>query len=169
MTAWKLAILAGASFATAGAAAPGEVARDRSHLADGSEFANARFADFGAPARAGEAAYLRAMSAWRFRGPAAAAPLLERAAAEGSAAAMYRLGAMYVRGDGVARDERRGLDLVRAAAERGEPAAMLALASAFRHGEGVAADERLARFWLVRAAETGYRPAMEMRRRLAAR
>ena len=169
MMALKPAILICALFATAAGAAPGEIQRDRSRLADGSEYSNARFADFGAPSQPGEAAWLRARHIWRFEGAAAAVGPLERAAAEGSLAAMYHLGGLYIRGHLVPRDERRGLALVRSAAEKGEPAAMLALASAFRHGEGVAQDNAEARRWLVRAADTGYRPAMEARRRLVAR
>jgi TPR repeat protein len=170
MPAWKLTVLTAAFFATAAAAAPDEVRRDLSQIAPcGSETCNARYANFGAPAQAGESAYRRALTIWRFEGAAAAVAPLELAVAEGSAAAMYRLGAMYTQGDGVPRDETRGLALVRQAAESGHPAAMLSLASAFRHGEGVAQDEAQARYWLVRAAETGYRPAMEARRRLASR
>lgn len=156
------------SAATAAAASPGEIGTGVARGGIGVGGGSGDRAYLGAAPQAGEAAYLRALHIARYGGVAASVAPLEQAVAQGSPAAMTRLGLMYYRGEGVARDERRGAELVRQAALKDDPAAMLALASAFHRGEGFAQDEDQARFWLVRAAETGYRPAMEARRRLAA-
>jgi len=161
-----LALLALAGSAAA-AQAPGEIGRSRSHIPDSSGMMLAH--DEGALAAPGEGLYRRAAHIRRFGGARHALPLYREAAAAGSPQALRELGLLYFHGESVARDERRGLALIDEAARRGDPGAMLALASAFYRGEGIDRDQALARFWLVRAAEAGYRPAMEARRRLAAR
>jgi TPR repeat protein len=153
----------------AGAASPGEIGGGVSRVGGGTGAGHGLTYVSHAPTWPGEAAYQRALHVARYDGAAASVAPLERAVAEGSPPAMTTLGLMLVRGEGVAPDEGRGLGLIGQAADKGDPAAMLALARAFYNGDGVQRDERLARLWLVRAAETGYRPAMEARRRLAAR
>ncbi len=65
--------------------------------------------------------------------------------------ALFYLGRMYFRGEGVAADEARGMALFERAADRGEAAAMSALADAFKErGETQKAFE-----WLTRAGEAG--------------
>jgi TPR repeat protein len=159
-------LLASASPAVA---SPGEIGGGISRVCCGTGSTNVGglAGRMGTIAQPGEAAYLRAVHIARYEGAAAAARPLEQAANMGSPSALYELGLMYVRGNGVARDESRGIALIEQAAEKELPAAMLALASALYSGEGVAQDRERARHWLVRAAETGYRPAMEARRRLA--
>ena len=170
MFTWKLAILTGISVATASVASAGEIGGgiSRVGIGPGGASGNGQGAYRGPQALPGDSAYERALHIERYHGTAASIGALERAADAGSAAAMTRLGLMYVRGEGVAADEGLGLALVRQAAMKEDPAAMLALASAYHHGEGVERDEVQARYWLVHASETGYRPAMEARRRLAA-
>ena len=153
----------------AAAQAPGEIGRSRSHLPDTGGMTMSHRYDGGALPAPGEGLYRRAAHVHRFEGARHALPLYREAAAAGSPQALRDLGFLYFRGDGVARDEPRGLALIDEAARRGDPVAMLALAGAFRRGEGVDRDDALARFWLVRSAEAGYRPAMQVRRRLATR
>ena len=168
MAVWRHAILTGVLLIAGAGASHGQPGPGISRVGIGPGPNGAQAAGWGAPAQPGEAAYRRAVHIARYDGAAASVGALEHAVALGSPSAMTRLGLMYVRGEGVARDETHGIALVREAALMDDPAGMLALASAFHHGEGVAKDEAQARYWLVRAAETGYRPAMEARRRLAA-
>jgi TPR repeat protein len=63
------------------------------------------------------------------------------------------LAARYLNGDGVPRDEKRALGLLRPAAERGEAEAQFLLGLSYRSGRGVAANDVEANRWLERAAK----------------
>jgi TPR repeat protein len=171
MSVLKLSLVAGSMLALAGAAAasPGEIGGARTMSGPNTSMMMSFQYSGGARVAPGQAVYERAAAIHRFEGAGRALPLYRAAAAAGSPQALRELGYLYVSGNAVARDRQRGLEYLYEAARRDDAPAMFALASAFGHGEGVERDDALARFWLVRAAETGYRPAMEARRRLAAR
>jgi TPR repeat protein len=65
----------------------------------------------------------------------------------------------YLNGDGVPRDEARGVTLLRPAAEQGNREAQFLLALAYQSGKGVAADDAAAVRWLERAAQNGQNEA----------
>ena len=79
-----------------------------------------------------------------------------RAAAEaGDAGAQCRLGVLYARGEGVARDAAEGAGWLRKAAEQGHAGAQCNLGLLCLKGLGVARDAAEAARWLRRAAERG--------------
>jgi len=71
--------------------------------------------------------------------------------AETDSRALFYLGRMYYRGEGVAADEARAIALYERAAAAGEPAAMAALAAAYE----ARGDADLAFDWMTMAAEAG--------------
>lgn len=169
MTVLKLSLVAGSmlALASAAAASPGEIGGANRISGPSNSMMSFQYWG-GGDVAPGQSVYERAAAIHRFEGAGRALPLYRAAAAAGSPQALRELGYLYVSGNAVARDRQRGLEYLYEAARRDDAPAMFALASAFGHGEGVERDDALARFWLVRAAETGYRPAMEARRRLAA-
>ena len=89
------------------------------------------------------------------RGSAAVVDL-ERAAGLGDPTAQAIMGSYYLVGaEGVARDQRRALELLTSAAEAGDVRAQTNLGYMYASGEGVAPDDEQARLWYGRAAETG--------------
>lgn len=73
----------------------------------------------------------------------------------GDAPAMFNLSTMYARGWGVAKDEAKDLEWLRAAAERRYPPAEYALSSRYAAGAGVSKNIRESRRLLQDAAEQG--------------
>ncbi|HIE65463.1 MAG: tetratricopeptide repeat protein [Nitrospira sp.] len=84
-------------------------------------------------------------------------PLLLRlqAAENGDAEAQYRLGLMYLNGEGVSQDLRQAAKWYRKSAENGNPDAQFGLGVLYFHGQGVPRDTRETAKWYRRAAEQG--------------
>jgi TPR repeat protein len=81
--------------------------------------------------------------------------VLRQAAEGGDAAAQYRLGRMYFRGEGVPKDDAEAIRWSRKAAEQGYAAAQRNLGVAYAKGQGVPKDEAEAVRWYRKAAEQG--------------
>lgn len=99
---------------------------------------------------------------WRYavaRDFSSAARWFGKAAEQGHAEAQFHLGGFYIRGDGVACDERQGFHWCRRSAEQGWKKAQETLARMYFQGVGVEADEDQAAYWLRLAnAERPARP-----------
>ncbi|WP_225772286.1 tetratricopeptide repeat protein [Inquilinus sp. Marseille-Q2685] len=87
--------------------------------------------------------------------PAEARLWAQRAAGQGVATAMTRLGMLHHNALGVARDPAEAVRWWRMAADRGEPDAQSMLGAAYHLGSGVAADPVLALAWLIRGQAGG--------------
>ncbi len=85
---------------------------------------------------------------------------LEAAVADGNAAAMTELAALYQRGEGVEKDPARAIALYRRAAELGEAEAQFNLGNIFLLGEGVEVDEAWALTYYRQAASQGHELAL---------
>jgi TPR repeat protein len=85
-----------------------------------------------------------------------AVALLHQAADPGEAEAQYQLGMMYMRGDGVAKNEEKGLQYYRVAAEQGHEEAQYSLGVRHAVGKGVEVDDYEAHRWFKRAANEGH-------------
>jgi TPR repeat protein len=81
--------------------------------------------------------------------------LLWPLADQGNAVAEEILGFMYVRGEGVQRDDAVAFHWFTLAAEAGRPEAQSELGRMYRDGVGVTADGKAALLWFRRAAEQG--------------
>jgi TPR repeat protein len=77
-------------------------------------------------------------------------------AGEGDAAAQYRLGRMYERGESVHRDFREAMKWYQRAADQGFPQAQNSLGWFYREGQGVEQDFGAALKWYRKAAEQGW-------------
>ncbi|MEM9250237.1 MAG: caspase family protein [Pseudomonadota bacterium] len=91
-----------------------------------------------------------------------AASLLQRAAAQGDAAAMTEVGVLHLRGRGVARDYEAALALFRDAAAAGDAPAMVLIGILHQDGLGVPRDAAEAVTWFRRGAEAGEADAMKL-------
>ncbi|MBX9912079.1 MAG: protein kinase [Beijerinckiaceae bacterium] len=80
---------------------------------------------------------------------------LEQAAAQGHSNAQNHLGAMYLDGRGVPRDDVKAVALFRLAAEAGDEWAMNNLAYCLYEGKGCARDDTEIYLWSQRAADAG--------------
>jgi TPR repeat protein len=91
------------------------------------------------------------------------ARLLYLAAQAGHIKAQSTLAGLYEKGDGVAKDEQRALELYSQAAEGGDGHSMLMLGYAYRlHGKlGVAPNAEMSAWWFLRAAQAGEKSAFE--------
>lgn len=76
-----------------------------------------------------------------------------KAAQKGYPAAQYDLGLLYIKGDGVEKDEEVAVKWFKKAAEQGYPAAQYTLGLCFRVGMGVEQDEEEAVTWFAEAAQ----------------
>jgi TPR repeat protein len=65
------------------------------------------------------------------------------------------LGALYLRGKGVAEDAARAAQLFAEGARRGHPESMLLYAHSLEYGTGIPADRTQATHWYVQAARLG--------------
>jgi uncharacterized protein len=99
------------------------------------------------------------------RDPAAALPLLEKAARNGIADAWFRLGKMYHDGIGVSRDYGRSLELYTEAARRGVPEAMHNVGAMLVSARGVKRDYVEGLAWLIVATKSGAVSMAEARTR----
>jgi TPR repeat protein len=84
------------------------------------------------------------------------------AAERGDAAAQYKLGNMYARGQSVTRDDGQAVSWLHKAADQGHAAAQYGLASMYASGRGVSKDDGLALQWLRRAADQGHAAAQDV-------
>ena len=83
----------------------------------------------------------------------AAFPRFRDFAGSGNPEAMGYVGAMFLRGQGIAARPDSGIHWLRQAAYRGDPKAMTALGDAYQHGEGVKISLVRAREWYQKAAD----------------
>ncbi|MGD9600257.1 MAG: tetratricopeptide repeat protein [Gammaproteobacteria bacterium] len=97
----------------------------------------------------GEAALRRGDSA-------TAIPIFTALAAQGDAAAMARLGALYQKGEGVPRDLARAVAYYTDGATRGNPDALFNLGNLYLLGEGVPQDDDWAFTYYRQAAQQGH-------------
>ncbi|TXT24626.1 MAG: Sel1 domain-containing protein repeat-containing protein [Gallionellaceae bacterium] len=77
-------------------------------------------------------------------------------ALNGDAAAQYRLGLMYDKGEGVARDERQAVSWYIRAAGQDDTRAQFAIAEMYSEGRGVQRDDKQAARWYLEAAGHGF-------------
>lgn len=87
--------------------------------------------------------------------PKKLASWLEERVKNGDAASQYRLGVLYVQGQGVPQDYQRAGTLFRAAAEAGVPEAEYNVAVMYNEGMGMPRDLTQAVFWYQKAAAQG--------------
>jgi len=80
---------------------------------------------------------------------------LEAAAAQGAPRALAHLGDLLVRGDGVKKDEARGLALLERAARQGQSGAAFRLGMLLAHGDGGAAKDPARALAYFKAAAAG--------------
>ncbi len=80
---------------------------------------------------------------------------LQKSANQGNAPAQNGLSVMYLKGLGVAKDERKALDLLQKSANQGYPKAQYNLGILYKNGRVVAKNETQAAAWLQQAALQG--------------
>jgi TPR repeat protein/S1-C subfamily serine protease len=141
-------------------------------VADGVEaFGRGRYADarreLGGPAEQGDPQAMAYMGEMLMRGMGGsrdelkARDYITRSQAAGNIRATYLLGGMHLSGNLVARDEAKGVELVRQAAEKGEPAAQNQIGIWLANGSnGYPKDEVNALAWFKVAAEQKNAAAM---------
>lgn len=95
------------------------------------------------------------LSAQNAEAPAAAADLLQRAAARGEAEAKYYLALLYREGRGVEQDPNLAFTWMLAAAEQEYGPAQYELSQDYAGGRGTQTDQNAAMSWLTRAATNG--------------
>ena len=81
---------------------------------------------------------------------------LEPLAEAGNAVAQTVMGAMYLSGHGVVRDQARALDWFRRAADQGHIGAQFKLGELYATGEGITQSDVQAERWFERAASNGH-------------
>ncbi len=89
-----------------------------------------------------------------------AAKWYRMAAEKDLASAMFSMGKMYAKGNGVAKDYQEAVKWYRMAAEKGNYNAMYSMGEMYAEGNGVAKDGQEAVKWYRMAAEKGYALAM---------
>ena len=80
---------------------------------------------------------------------------VQKAAEQGLAEAQLDLGVMYIKGYGVAQDDKQAVAWFRKAAEQGDAKAQLLLGAMYFDGRGVAQDYKLAYVWSSVSAANG--------------
>jgi TPR repeat protein len=81
--------------------------------------------------------------------------LYEKAVAQGDPIAMYSLGLLYHKGQGVAQSFEQAFELWTMAAEQGDVEAMYNVGLLYIHGKGVDQSHESARAWWTKAADEG--------------
>lgn len=104
---------------------------------------------FAGAARADLAAGLKAYHAGKFD------TALKEFRKDKSARALYNVGVMYMKGEGVATDPKEGVAWLRKAADRKYADAEFTLGYAYYQGVGVERDEKESAAWIRKAAEHG--------------
>lgn len=87
--------------------------------------------------------------------------LFSRAAELGFLDAQGNLGVLYINGQGVEKDEKKGAELFREGAEKENPSCMFYYAMCLERGVGVTKNEAEAREWYIKAAKGGDRRAID--------
>ena len=87
---------------------------------------------------------------------------LRKAAEQGDAEAQCQLGELYMRGEGVAKDQTEGIQWILKSAEQGYATAQLYLGICYAAGAGVPRDAAQGALWLQKAAEQGVPDAQAM-------
>jgi len=88
-----------------------------------------------------------------------AARLFKLAADQGNPAGLFGLGFMHLKGEGVEKDEAKGMALVRQAAEKEYKPALRVMMLAYRNGlYGLAADEAQSALWKEKLGEDAAPP-----------
>ena len=77
-------------------------------------------------------------------------------ALDGDAAAQYRLGVMYAKGQGVTQDDKQAISWFLQAAAKDDARAQFSLAEMYSRGQGVPQDNKVATKWYLEAADHGY-------------
>ena len=77
-------------------------------------------------------------------------------ALDGDAAAQYRLGVMYTKGQGVPQDDKQAALWYLKAAEQDDTRAQFAIAEMYHQGQGVPQDDKQSALWYIKAAEHGF-------------
>ena len=86
--------------------------------------------------------------------------LIEQSAEQGDAKAQARLGAMYLLGSGVEKDEQKAAEWMLKAANQGHMEAEMIVAAMYDRGLGVKNDVKMATQWYEKAAAQGNTTAM---------
>ena len=77
-------------------------------------------------------------------------------AISGDAAAQYRLGVMYAKGQGVPQNDQQAASWYLKAALQDDTRAQFAIAEMYAKGQGVPQNEKQARTWYIEAADHGF-------------
>ena len=86
--------------------------------------------------------------------------LIEQSAQQGDAKSQARLGAMYLLGSGVEKDEQKAFEWMLKAANQGHTEAEMIVAAMYDRGLGVKNDVKMATQWYEKAAAQGNTTAM---------
>lgn len=89
-----------------------------------------------------------------------AVPILQGMADRGSAPGMRALAIAYLRGQGVARDEKKGVEWMTQAADKGLSLAQHELGTLYLNGIGVEKNQETAALWFNKAAAQDFSPAV---------
>ena len=81
--------------------------------------------------------------------------VIEQSAGQGDAKAQARLGAMYLLGNGVEKDEQQAFEWMLKAANQGHMEAEMVVAAMYDRGLGVKNDVKMATQWYEKAAAQG--------------
>jgi len=82
------------------------------------------------------------------------------AAEQGDAKSQAKLGAMYLLGSGIEKDEQKAAEWFLKAAKQGHVEAQAIMAAMYDSGLGVANDVKAATLWYEKAAAQGHAPSM---------
>jgi uncharacterized protein len=74
---------------------------------------------------------------------------------------IYRLGMLTLKGEGGAKDQAKGIEMVEAAAKNNDPAAIYTLGNWYRYGDYLKQDDQLAVKHYKKAANLQYVPALQ--------
>jgi hypothetical protein len=85
---------------------------------------------------------------------------VQHTAEQGDAKAQAKLGAMYLLGNGVEKDEQKAAEWLLKAANQGHVEAQMIVAALFDRGLGVKNDVKMATHWYEKAAAQGNAPAL---------
>ena len=77
-------------------------------------------------------------------------------ALNGDAAAQYRLGVMYTKGQGVPRNDKLAASWYLKAAEQDDTRAQFVIAEMYAKGQGVQQDDKQSALWYLKAADHGF-------------
>ncbi len=85
---------------------------------------------------------------------------VQQAAEQGDAKAQAKMGAMYLLGSGIEKDEQKAAEWLLKAANQGYLEAQVIMAALFDRGLGVKSDVKIATQWYEKAAAQGHTPSL---------